>query len=38
MPRGLLFYLVLSKSFSNSETVLVVIVQLFYDFIHQGDY
>ena len=31
------FYLVLSKSFSNSEIVLAVIVQLLYDVIHQVD-
>ena len=33
-----LSYLLLSKSFSNSEIVLVLIVQLLYDFIHQVDY
>ena len=32
------FYLVLSKSFLKSEIVLVVIVQLVYDVIHQVDY
>ena len=32
------FYLVLSKPFLNSEIVLVVIVQLLYDVIHQVDY
>ena len=32
------FHLVLSKSFLNSEIVLVVIVQLLYDVIHQVDY
>ena len=32
------FYLVLSKSFLNSEIVLVVVVQLLYDVIHQVDY
>ena len=32
------FYLVLLKSFSNPEIVLVVIVQLLYDVIHQVDY
>ena len=32
------FYLVLSKSFSNCEIVLVVIVQLLNDVIHQVDY
>ena len=32
------FYLLLSKSFLNSEIVLVVIIQLLYDVIHQVDY
>ena len=32
------FYLVLSRSFLNSEIVLVVILQLLYDVIHQVDY
>ena len=32
------FYLLLSKSFLNSEIVLVVILQLLYDVIHQVDY
>ena len=32
------FYLVLLKLFLNSEIMLVVIVQLLYDVIHQVDY
>ena len=32
------FYLVLSKSFSNSVIALVVIVRFLYDVIHQVDY
>ena len=32
------FYLFLSKSFLNSETVLVVIVQLLYDVMYQVNY
>ena len=35
---GDFFYLNLSKSFLNSEIVLVVIVQLLYDVINQVDY